>query len=228
MNKVAQLVKEAKDKYLADNERLGNVGTAARTGAHTGAKVGLGLGGIGGAIAGAAKGFTSPTSGKVGRIASGLAGVVGGGLAGGFAGGITGGGIGAGLGGTAGSIRGVHRALHGRESVSKVDYNTRKMLSKQASERLKGSAEVLAGTGLGLAGVHAGEKMGNAGQRIADVYHKKSLKHIEKGNWVKAERAINQMNRGGKKLMNSKLVAAAGILGGTGLILKGARDAMKK
>lgn len=228
MNKVAQLVKEAKDKLLADNERLGNVGTAARTGAHAGAKVGLGLGGIGGAIAGAAKGYASPTGGKVKRIASAIAGGVGGGLAGGFAGGITGGGIGAGLGTTAGSIRGVHRALHGRESVSKVDYNTRKMLSKQASERLKGSAEVLAGTGLGLAGVHAGKKMGNAGKRIIEVYNKKALKHILNGDFAKANPSLLRVAQGGRKFMGSKLVAAGGILGGAGLALKGAHDALKK
>ena len=227
MEKVAQLVKAAKDKYLSDNERLGTVGTATRTGAHGGARVGGVLGALGGAAAGALEGASTRGS-KVKKALHALAIGAGGAIAGAGAGALGGGVAGGSLGAAAGSVRAGKRALYGQESVSKVEHNTRKMLSKQASERLKGSAEVLAGTGLGLAGVHAGKKMGNAGLRIAEVYHKKSLKHIEKGDWVKAERALNQVSRGGKKFMASKLVAAAGILGGAGLAYKGARDALKK
>ena len=227
MNKVAQLVKEAKDKLLADNERLGTVGSATRTGAHVGARAGGVVGALGGAAAGVIEG-ASTHGGKFKKAINALALGAGGAIAGAGAGALGGGAAGGALGSAAGAVRAGKRALYGQESVSKVEHNTRKMLSKQASERLKGSAEVLAGTGLGLAGVHAGKKMGNAGLRIADVYHKKSLKHIEKGDWVKAERALNQVSRGGKKFMASKLVAAAGILGGAGLALKGARDALKK
>ena len=90
MNKVAQLVKLAKDKYLADNERLGTVGTATRTGAHAGARVGGVVGALGGAAVGALRG-ASTQGGKVKKALSAIAAGAGGALAGAGAGAIGGG-----------------------------------------------------------------------------------------------------------------------------------------
>ena len=227
MEKVAQLVKAAKDKYLADNERLGTVGSATRTGAHAGARVGGVVGALGGAAVGALKG-ASTHGGKVKKALSAIAAGAGGALAGAGAGALGGGAAGGSLGSAAGAVRAGKRALYGQESVSKVEHNTRKMLSKEAGEKLKGSAEVLGGMGIAAGGLHAAGKMSNAGYRIAAVHNKAALKHIEKGNWVKAERSLANVVRGGKKVAGSKLLAAASILGGAGLAYKGGKDAMKK
>ena len=227
MEKVAQLVKAAKDKYLADNERLGTVGTATRTGAYTGARVGGVAGALGGAALGALNG-ASTRGGKFKKALGAVGGAAIGALAGNAVGALGGGVAGGSLGYGAGVVRAGKRALYGQESVSKVEHNTRKMLSKEAGEKLKGSAEVLGGMGIAAGGLHAAGKMSNAGYRIAAVHNKAALKHIEKGNWVKAERSLANVVRGGKKVARSKLLAAASILGGAGLAYKGGKDAMKK
>ena len=129
MEKVAQLVKAAKDKYLADNERLGTVGSATRTGAHGGARVGSVVGALGGAAAGALEG-ASTRGGKAMKALHALALGAGGAIAGAGAGALGGGAAGGALGSAAGAVRAGKRALYGQESVSKVEHNTRKMLSK--------------------------------------------------------------------------------------------------
>ena len=227
MERVAQLVKVAKDKYLSDNERLGTVGSATRTGAHAGARVGGVVGALGGAAAGALEGASTRGS-RAMKALHALAIGAGGAIAGAGAGALGGGAAGGSLGSAAGAVRAGKRALYGQESVSKVEHNTRKMLSKEAGEKLKGSAEVLGGMGIAAGGLHAAGKMSNAGYRIAAVHNKAALKHIEKGNWVKAERSLANVVRGGKKVAGSKLLAAASILGGAGLAYKGGKDAMKK
>ena len=212
MDKVAQLVKVAKDQHLAHNERLGTVGSAVTYGAKLGASLGAPLGAfIGGRIA--------PNTIK-GKLLGSLTGAAGG--AGSL--GLYGGGMGL----TAGLVRSLKRKVMGQKSVSHAEYDARKTLTKEAGEKLKGSAEVLGGMGIAAGGLHAAGKMSNAGYRIAAVHNKAALKHIEKGNWVKAERSLANVVRGGKKVAGSKLLAAASILGGAGLAYKGGKDAMKK
>ena len=129
MEKVARLVKLAKDKHLADNERLGTVDSAASRSAAVGAKIGAGVGALGGAAYGVKKGISagrSPAK-KVGlAIAGGLAGAAAGGAGLGAYGGLSTGFVGL----QYGLARKLKRAVMGQKSVSHDTYNARKAADK--------------------------------------------------------------------------------------------------
>lgn len=225
MEKVAQLVKAAKDNYLADNERLGTVGTATRTGAHTGARVGGVVGALGGAAVGALNG-ASTHGGKFKKAINALALGAGGAIAGAGAGALGGGAAGGSLGYGAGVVRAGKRALYGQESVSKVEHNTRKMLSKSAEE--KSNAKKLAGVAASLGGTYAGMHAGS------NLLNKGLKNHIDgsighsitsmRGYEGAAKRHLSKVKKGTLGMLAGGALLAGSIPAGITGVVKSLKD----